>query len=287
MSASLLPPADVSAKKYLDAKDCGIRYGCSWRHWLRLVDSGLRATIYPLWSSSPLVSGFSRILGGRWLPLLSKGDRAMMKCNHDCHPCRCGEGEGERYKADALALLADRREAVVRRARRALLTALLEDGTATVDAVRAVVELPSGINPKVFGSAPGELARHRHHRRRRLREDVPNRGPCRPITVWALADRAAAERWLRDHPDLPDPDEGAAGSQRVLFPTNPTNEPVRRGCHGDLTPMKSQSQSTLSPRRQQRPTYRAPSALATFCLAFGRYRNRPLEQIPRSYLRGC
>lgn len=39
MSATLTP-ADASAKKYLDSKECGTRYGCSWRHWLRLVDSG-------------------------------------------------------------------------------------------------------------------------------------------------------------------------------------------------------------------------------------------------------
>jgi hypothetical protein len=49
--------------------------------------------------------------------------------------------------------------------------------------------------------------------------------------------------------------------------------------------MKTQSQSTLSPRRQQRPTYRAPSALSGFCLAFGRYLGVPLSQIPMSYLR--
>jgi predicted DNA-binding transcriptional regulator AlpA len=40
MGATALTPAEASAKKYLDAKDCGTRYGCSWRHWRRLVDSG-------------------------------------------------------------------------------------------------------------------------------------------------------------------------------------------------------------------------------------------------------
>ena len=39
MSATLTP-ADASAKKYFDTKDCGARYGVSSRHWLRLVDSG-------------------------------------------------------------------------------------------------------------------------------------------------------------------------------------------------------------------------------------------------------
>jgi predicted DNA-binding transcriptional regulator AlpA len=40
MSATALTPADTSAKKYFDAKECAARYGMSWRHWLRLVDSG-------------------------------------------------------------------------------------------------------------------------------------------------------------------------------------------------------------------------------------------------------
>jgi predicted DNA-binding transcriptional regulator AlpA len=35
-----ITPADVSAMKYIDVKGCAARYGFSWRHWLRLVDSG-------------------------------------------------------------------------------------------------------------------------------------------------------------------------------------------------------------------------------------------------------
>ena len=40
MSATVLTPADASAKRFLNTKDCAVRYGVSWRHWLRLVDSG-------------------------------------------------------------------------------------------------------------------------------------------------------------------------------------------------------------------------------------------------------
>ena len=47
------------------------------------------------------------------------------------------------------------------------------------------------------------------------------------IQVWELADRPAAERWLQDHPDMPDPDEDRGeGSQRILFPIDNTNEPT-------------------------------------------------------------
>jgi len=38
-------------------------------------------------------------------------------------------------------------------------------------------------------------------------------------------------------------------------------------------------------RRQQRRKHQAPSALATFPLSFGKYRNVPLSQIPTDYLR--
>jgi len=60
-------------------------------------------------------------------------------CNLPCGSCRCGMAEGERRKADALAVLADRREALVRRAQRALLAVLLETDAATADDVRQLV----------------------------------------------------------------------------------------------------------------------------------------------------
>jgi uncharacterized protein (DUF3820 family) len=48
--------------------------------------------------------------------------------------------------------------------------------------------------------------------------------------------------------------------------------------------MKSQSQCIPSGRRRQRRKDRARSALATFCLAFGKYRNVPLAKVPTDYL---
>jgi hypothetical protein len=61
-------------------------------------------------------------------------------------------------KLSAHALLEDPREIYVRCGRRALLLRLLATGTATVDDVRAVVELPPGINPMPVGAVPGPLA---------------------------------------------------------------------------------------------------------------------------------
>ena len=43
--SAVLTPADASAEKYLDAKDCRNCYGCSWRHglWLGLTRAMLRS----------------------------------------------------------------------------------------------------------------------------------------------------------------------------------------------------------------------------------------------------
>jgi hypothetical protein len=118
-----------------------------------------------------------------------------------------GQAEGERRRDAALALLADRRAAVIRRGQRALLAALLERGTATADDVRDAVPLPEGIGPRCYGAVPLPLAdagliRHAGYTATRRPE-----GRARPIAVWRLADRAAALTWLDAHPELPDPDD--------------------------------------------------------------------------------
>jgi hypothetical protein len=148
-----------------------------------------------------------------------------MNCNHNCNPCRCS-AEGERRKQDAFAVLTANRECVIRRAQRALLTVLLETGSATADDVRELVELPPGINAKCFGAAPGPLARSKIIRADGFAKTCRPIGHARPVTIWKLADRPAAEIWLRNHPDLPDPDqsEGVTNGQGLLFPIT-TNEP--------------------------------------------------------------
>jgi hypothetical protein len=132
------------------------------------------------------------------------------------------QDEGDRLKIGALALLADRREAVIRRAQRALLTVLLETGLATADDVRELVKLPPGIGPKCFGAVPLALARAGIIQPNGFRNTARREGHARPVTVWRLADRAAALRWLADHPDVPDPgaDQGD-GSQGLLFLLTP------------------------------------------------------------------
>lgn len=142
-----------------------------------------------------------------------------------CYPNRCPDckcGEGERRKADALALLADRRAVYVRRGQRALLAALLAMDTATADDVRDAVELPAGIAPVCLGAVPSALARARIIGRDGYVLTCRPTAHARPVSVWRLLDRAAALRWLADHPDLPDPgddDQATAKRQTVLFDT--------------------------------------------------------------------
>jgi hypothetical protein len=133
-----------------------------------------------------------------------------------------GTSEGEVRKQAAHRLLEARRERLVLRARRALLSRLLQDGTATIDDVRAAVPVPVGVNPKVFGSVPGPLAVARIIRAAGSRKTTRAVGHARPVTEWLLLDAAAAVAWLRDHPDHPDPPPVPAGVPAPLVPPLPS-----------------------------------------------------------------
>jgi len=111
----------------------------------------------------------------------------------------------ERAKAEALALLEARRDGYMVRGRRALLKAVLLAGRATADDVRAAVELPPDLDPKLFGAVPGALARAGIIRAVGFVNSARAEGHARPVKVWELADYGAAYRWLAEHPDRPDP----------------------------------------------------------------------------------
>jgi hypothetical protein len=113
--------------------------------------------------------------------------------------------EAERRKVSALSILAARREALIRRARRALLAALLAgNGTATADDVRSAVELPQGVNPKAFGAAPGELATAGIIAGDGFVKSTRPAAHARHVQRWKVIDRAAAVVWLAIHPEFPD-----------------------------------------------------------------------------------
>jgi hypothetical protein len=110
--------------------------------------------------------------------------------------------KGERLKTDTLAPSEDRRKLFLLRARRALLEYLLCAGEGTIDDARDLVELPPGLAPKLFGVVPRELAGAGIIRRVGYTPTCRPTAHGRPVAVWALADRAAAEKWLREHLDV-------------------------------------------------------------------------------------
>ena len=108
-------------------------------------------------------------------------------------------------KDAALTTLDACRHEYTQRGRRALLKALLTTGTATADVIRDAVELPPGTNPKLFGAVPGPLAKAGIIRQSGFAKTSRPEAHGRPVIVWALANRAAAERWLLENPakDMP------------------------------------------------------------------------------------
>jgi hypothetical protein len=120
------------------------------------------------------------------------------------HSLLANAAEGEQRKRFALALLADTRRALIRRASRALLDLLLQTGTATADQLRELVPLPEGVNPKVFGAVFAGLAEKNLIRQFGFEPSRRPEAHRRPVGVWQLTDRAAALAWLAANPELPD-----------------------------------------------------------------------------------
>jgi hypothetical protein len=141
------------------------------------------------------------------------------------------QAEAERRKAAALTLVETHRDVFVRRGRRALLQAMLAGaGKATADDVRQALELPAGMDPRCLGAVPGRLAYDRVITPAGFVRSARPESHGRWVEVWHLADREAAEVWLRDHPDLPDPgDDGGQDletRQGVLFGPQETEAPT-------------------------------------------------------------
>jgi hypothetical protein len=124
--------------------------------------------------------------------------------------------EGERRRDAALQLLRDRRAVLVRRIQRAYLTQLLTRAPATIDAVRAAVPIPAGIDPRCVGAAVRGLATLDLIRRAGPDRSRRPEAHARDLPRWEIADRDAAADWLDEHPELPDPD-AVEPVQRTLW----------------------------------------------------------------------
>lgn len=135
--------------------------------------------------------------------------------------------EGERRRDAAHATLEARRRSFVRCGQRALLKTLLERDTATADDVRAAVELPPGIDPKCLGAVPGALVRAGIIIRDGYVPTARADAHARPVSVWRLIDRAAAEQWLIDHPEIPEPPPPAQVKAQRVLPLGQGWEPER------------------------------------------------------------
>lgn len=107
------------------------------------------------------------------------------------------------------------------RARRALLGALLANGTATADDVRDAIALPAKVNPVCLGAVPTALARAGIIAADGFAETSRPRAHARPLKVWRLIDRNAAERWLAEASAVDatplDTAPVVDGGQRLLF----------------------------------------------------------------------
>ena len=129
-----------------------------------------------------------------------------------------GRYEGERLKQGALDALESCRQAILVKGRRALLRRLLASPTATADDIRKAVDLPEGMDPRVFGDVPAPCAAGDHPGDRQFCSIGSARPPCGWLRVWELADRAAAIAWLATHPEAPAP---GPGGQLPLFDADP------------------------------------------------------------------
>jgi hypothetical protein len=113
-----------------------------------------------------------------------------------------GPREGDRLRDRALDLFRTRRPVLVRRLMRVFLNYVLIYGPATSDALRLLVPIPPGTDPRVVGSAVRALAElrliHSIGRRKSRRPEAH----ARKLDLWAIRDDAAARQWLLIHPEL-------------------------------------------------------------------------------------
>ena len=116
------------------------------------------------------------------------------------------DGEGEARRDSALNLLRVRRAGLIRECTAAALRVALDRGEVCAADVRDVVPIPLGVSPKLVGCVFRDLSDAGILRREGFR---PSRRPAahaRPLSVWRLADAAAAlGRLAADSPTAPVP----------------------------------------------------------------------------------
>ena len=100
--------------------------------------------------------------------------------------------DGAALRDAALNLLRVRRAGLIRECTAAALRIALEAGELCADDVRDIVAIPSGISPKLMGPVFRDLADAGILRRDGYRNSKRRCAHARPLSVWRLADPAAA-----------------------------------------------------------------------------------------------
>jgi hypothetical protein len=117
---------------------------------------------------------------------------------NDPRGCQCG-AEARARKESVLAFIAARRSDLVRRGEVELLRALLASPTetATIEVIHEPMNLDRSTRKSWIGAVPRRLARLRIIARAGFVEGRREASHGRPLTLWRLVTRAAAEAELR------------------------------------------------------------------------------------------
>ncbi len=133
--------------------------------------------------------------------------------------------EGERLRNEAFDLFRRHRPALVRRLQRAFLQHILDHGPSTSDALRALVEIPPGVDPRIVGYAVRTLSFDFGLTRRvnsaKTRRKIAHR---RDLQVWDTLDAVKAHSWLQSNPDYASgTNRPPTGPDTTADPTDPFN----------------------------------------------------------------
>ncbi len=120
------------------------------------------------------------------------------------------QAKGERLRDQAFQHLQMHRPLLIRRIQREFLQHLLEHGADTSDAVRAQVEIPPGVDPRLVGAAVGRLSTAKLIVSVGRAKSRRPEAHARTLDRWSVADEMRARHWLLAHPEpepTADPDD--------------------------------------------------------------------------------
>jgi hypothetical protein len=110
--------------------------------------------------------------------------------------------EGDRRRDLALNRLRTARSGLVRRLMRVFLQHLIDNGPDTSDALRTLVPIPAGVDPRVVGAAVRGLSEKSLITSIGRRKSGRGVAHARKLDLWTIADLDSARLWLVTYPDL-------------------------------------------------------------------------------------